>query len=73
MEYTCKNCGVVASAPGHLCNPCEDNSGCSFCGNSVVEAGHMCKGKLADMKYVCDGCGRVAIDKDHLCKPLTIE
>ena len=72
MPYTCKNCGAVADAPGHLCNPCGDAQNCSFCGAPNVEPKHMCQDKLAAMKYVCDGCGRVAMEKQHLCSPSEI-
>ena len=72
MAYTCKNCGVVANDPGHLCNPCGDKSKCSFCGAPASDPKHMCKDKLTAMKYVCDGCGRVAMEKQHLCKPSAI-
>jgi hypothetical protein len=73
MAYTCKNCGAVADAPGHLCNPCDDKQKCSFCGSPAVESMHMCKDKLSAMQYVCGGCGRVAMEKHHLCKPTPIE
>ena len=72
MAYTCTNCGAVANAPGHLCNPCGDASKCSFCGTPEVSTTHVCKDKLAAMKFVCDGCGRVAMEEAHLCKPSTI-
>lgn len=72
MTYTCKNCGAIADAPGHLCNPCGDRSDCSFCGTSGVDTGHICKDKLRAMKYVCEGCGRVAMEEGHLCKPSVI-
>lgn len=72
MAYTCKTCGAVAEEPGHLCNPCGDPQTCSFCGAPQVDAHHMCKDKLANMKYVCEGCGRVAMEAEHLCnaKPI---
>jgi hypothetical protein len=73
MAYTCKNCGAVAEAPGHLCNPCGDASKCSFCGAPQVDPRHVCKDKLAAMNYVCDGCGRVAMAAGHLCKPSPIK
>lgn len=73
MAYTCKNCGAVANEPGHLCNPCGDESKCSFCGSPQVNAKHICKDKLAAMKFFCEGCGRVATEKEHLCKPSPIE
>jgi hypothetical protein len=72
MAYTCKNCGAVADAPGHLCNPCGDAQNCSFCGASQTDPKHICKDKLAAMKYVCEGCGRVAVEEHHLCKPSAI-
>jgi hypothetical protein len=72
MAYTCKNCGAVADAPGHLCNPCSDKENCSFCGAPKVDPIHMCKDKLAAMQYVCEGCGRVAMEDKHLCKPSPI-
>ena len=72
MTYTCKNCGAVAKAPGHLCNPCDDKKKCSFCGAPEVDPKHICKDKLASMKFVCDGCGRVAMEGDQLCKPTPI-
>lgn len=72
MPYTCKNCGAVADSPGHLCNPCDDKSQCSFCGATQVGATHVCKEKLVSMKYVCGGCGRVATDQKHLCQPAPI-
>jgi hypothetical protein len=72
MPYTCKSCGAVADAPGHLCNPCGDKSKCSFCGEPATEPTHVCKDKLAAMKYVCGGCGRVAMEEKHLCKPSPI-
>ena len=40
MAYTCKNCGAVADAPGHLCNPCGDPKTCSFCGAPRVDIFH---------------------------------
>lgn len=70
--YTCKNCGALASAPGHLCSPCDDRQKCSFCGQPETDAKHMCKKKLAVMNYVCQGCGRVAEEKGNLCKPKAI-
>jgi len=69
MAYTCKNCGAVADAPGHLCNPCDDEAKCSFCGAVAKESKHVCKDKLSAMQYVCGGCGRVAMEKHHLCQP----
>ena len=72
MAYTCKNCGAVADAPGHLCNPCGDKQKCSFCGAPEVDHTHICKSKLSAMKFVCDGCGRVAMESEHLCKPAPI-
>jgi hypothetical protein len=72
MAYTCKNCGAVADAPGHLCNPCGDAENCSFCGAPKVDPKHMCKDKLSAMHYVCQGCGRVAMEEKHLCKPSPI-
>jgi hypothetical protein len=72
MAYTCKNCGAVANAPGHLCNPCGDRQKCSFCGAPQVSHHHMCQGRLNAMKFVCDGCGRVAMEAEHLCKPTAI-
>lgn len=69
MAYSCKNCGAVAEAPGHLCNPCDDKSKCSFCGKPDTEPQHICKDKLQAMKYVCGGCGRVAMEEQHLCRP----
>jgi len=72
MAYTCKSCGAVADAPGHLCNPCGDAEKCSFCGTPLVDPKHMCKDKLASMRYVCEGCGRVAMEENHLCKPAAI-
>jgi hypothetical protein len=72
MAYTCKNCGAVANAPGHLCNPCGDEKKCSFCGAPSVDQTHICKDKLAAMKFVCGGCGRVAMEENHLCKPSSI-
>ncbi len=47
MAYTCKNCGAVADAPGHLCNPCGEAENCSFCGSHKAEHSHMCKDKLS--------------------------
>ncbi len=72
MAYTCKNCGAVADAPGHLCNPCSDKAKCSFCGAPETDHTHQCKDKLAAMKFVCGGCGRVAMEQEHLCKPSPI-
>lgn len=73
MAYTCKNCGAVASEPGHLCNPCGDAAKCSFCGTPETDTKHMCRDKLAAMKYSCSGCGRVAMEPDHLCQPNAIK
>ncbi len=69
MAYTCKTCGAVADSPGHLCNPCDDKTKCSFCGAPAADARHVCKDKIAAMKFVCGGCGRVAMEAAHLCKP----
>ena len=33
--YTCKTCGALADEPGHLCNPCGDETKCDFCGTCV--------------------------------------
>lgn len=73
MAHTCQNCGAVAEAPGHLCNPCDDTEKCSFCGTTDVNPKHMCKDKMAEMKFVCDGCGRVATEEQHLCSPSAIK
>ncbi len=73
MSYTCKQCGAIADAPGHLCNPCGDASKCSCCGEMNTDTKHVCKDKLAQMKYVCEGCGRVAMEKEHVCKPAEIK
>lgn len=72
MTYTCINCGALADKPGHLCNPCGDETKCSFCGGTHAYQKHMCKNKLAAMKYICDGCGRVAMEESHLCQPSVI-
>ena len=72
MAYTCKNCGAVAEAPGHLCSPCDDKEKCSFCGEPQADARHICKDKLSAMKFSCEGCGRVAMEANHLCKPSPI-
>jgi len=72
MAYTCKTCGALSDAPEHLCNPCDDKSECSFCGAPEVDAKHVCKKKLSEMRYVCDGCGRMAVEANHLCKPQAI-
>ena len=50
MAYTCKSCGAVANAPGHLCNPCGDKAKCSFCGATETDHTHQCKDKLAAYK-----------------------
>jgi hypothetical protein len=73
MTYTCETCGAVADEPGHLCNPCGDESKCSFCGSPEVNARHVCKDKLAAMNFYCEGCGRVATEEGHLCKPSPIK
>lgn len=73
MAYTCRNCGAVADAPGHLCNPCGDAAKCNFCGTPETDTKHMCKDKLAAMKYSCSGCGRVAMEEGHLCAPTPIK
>lgn len=73
MAYSCKTCGALADAPGHLCNPCDDKEeSCSFCGIPDVDSKHVCKDKLAEMKYVCGGCGRVALEAENVCKPQLI-
>jgi len=72
MAYTCNTCGAISDAPGHLCNPCDDKSKCSFCGVPEVDVRHVCKDKLSKMKYVCDSCGRVAMEEGNLCKPQAI-
>jgi uncharacterized Zn finger protein len=72
MAHTCKNCGVVADDPGHLCNPSVVSISCSFCGTEDVSTNHVCKEKLEAMKYSCQSCGRVAADGKDLCKPLEI-
>ena len=72
MAYTCKTCGALSDAPEHLCNPCDDKSECSFCGAPEVDAKHVCKKKLSEMRYVCDGCGRMAVEANHLCKPQAV-
>jgi len=73
MSYTCKNCGAIAEAPGHLCSPCEHESTCNYCGEEKTDTAHVCKEKLAAMKFVCENCGRVAPDKDNVCAPCEIK
>ncbi len=73
MVYTCKNCGAVAKAPGHLCNPCGDKEKCGFCGTPEMDTTHICKDKLAAMKFTCGGCGRVAMEESNLCSPVPIK
>ena len=72
MSYTCKTCGALADAPGHLCNPCGDKETCPSCGKPDVDTKHMCKDRLERMRYVCGGCGRVAMEEWHLCDPESI-
>jgi predicted RNA-binding Zn-ribbon protein involved in translation (DUF1610 family) len=72
MAYTCKNCGALADEPGHLCNPCDDVTACTFCGEEEVDSVHMCREKMKAMHYVCENCGRVAVEGKHLCKPKAI-
>lgn len=72
MAYTCKTCGAIAEEPGHLCDPCGEEQGCSFCGAPNVSLKHVCKGKLSAMEYCCENCGRVATEAKYLCKPRSI-
>jgi len=72
MAYSCKTCGALAEAPGHLCNPCGDERQCKSCGTPKVDARHMCKDRLEKMRYVCTGCGRVAMEEWHVCQPSPI-
>lgn len=72
MAHTCKTCGALSEDSGHLCNPCDDKSECSFCGTPDVDARHVCKDKLSEMKFVCGGCGRVATEEGNLCEPQAI-
>jgi len=72
MAYTCKTCGAMAEAPGHLCNPCGDETECEFCGTPNVDARHLCKDRLERMRYVCTGCGRVSMEEWHVCQPSPI-
>lgn len=72
MAHTCKTCGALSEDSGHLCNPCDDKSECNFCGTPEVDARHICKDKLAEMKFVCGGCGRVAMEEVSLCTPQAI-
>ncbi len=73
MAHTCTTCGAVADSPGHLCNPCDDETSCSFCGAPEVDSKHVCSDKLSAMQYVCGGCGRVAVEEDNLCEPQPIK
>ncbi|MBR9979950.1 MAG: hypothetical protein KFF50_02880 [Desulfatitalea sp.] len=72
MTYTCKRCGALANAPGHLCQPCNDRQKCRFCGRPDSDRRHVCKSKLEEMRYVCNGCGRIATDAELLCRPEAI-
>lgn len=72
MAYTCTNCGAVAEAPDHLCDPCGDAEKCSFCGAPDQDATQMCQDKLSAMEFSCDGCGRMAMEEKHLCSPSPI-
>lgn len=72
MSYTCKTCGALSDAVEHLCSPCDDKSECSFCGAPEVDARHVCKDKLSEMKFVCGGCGRLATEEGGLCEPQEI-
>lgn len=72
MSYTCKNCGVVADDPGHLCNPSQEKVSCEFCGEEDVSAKHICKNKLGAMKFTCETCGGVAPEAAQLCHPKEI-
>ncbi len=72
MTHTCKTCGAVADEPGHLCDPCGDETQCDFCGAQNVDARHVCKERLERMRYVCQGCGRVAMEEWNVCDPAPI-
>lgn len=73
MTYSCKTCGAVSESPGHLCNPCGDESACSFCGAEGIDARHVCKKKHKAMKFVCGNCGRMATSSEHLCNATEIK
>lgn len=72
--YTCKTCGKVATAKGHLCDPVppEKTVVCEYCGIVETDTRHVCVPKVLKLKYFCGNCGRVAVNKSMLCVPRTI-
>ena len=69
--YTCKTCGRVTTAKGHLCTPVpqEKTVVCEFCGIVETNTRHVCAPKVLKFKYFCGSCGRVAVSKSSVCAP----
>ena len=72
--YTCKTCGKIATAKGHLCAPVpqEKTVVCEYCGIVETDTRHVCVPKVLKFKYACGNCGRVAVSKSLLCVPRVI-
>jgi hypothetical protein len=69
---TCQTCGALAEEPGHLCNPSQEQTVCSYCGETASQVKHYCKNKLVSLNYVCEKCGRLAPAQEMLCHPAAV-
>ncbi len=70
----CGTCGDKVGDKGHLCVPvASGDHTCSWCGSLIMDARHMCGGKLKEISYICNTCGRMAVAAEHLCKPKKIK
>ena len=51
--YTCRTCGKITSAKGHLCTPVpqEKTLVCDYCGAVETDTRHVCAPKVLKFKY----------------------
>jgi hypothetical protein len=68
-NFTCENCGAVASDKGHLCAPLPVEDACSLCKQPMKDARHLCKAMVGKLEYQCSQCGRATDDPELVCKP----
>lgn len=72
--YTCKTCGKVTTAKGHLCTPVPQKKTvvCGYCGAVETDTRHVCAPQVLKLKYYCGNCGRVAVSRNNVCVPKAI-